>query len=145
MAYKDGYERNRADLRSRPIRKEDAQRQAHRLLQGKPTYQECEAKTGVPWWFSGLCHYRESNYDFTLGNLLNGKKSAIGIIGALLTSVLSQVPASSGLGQVLTMITPAAGLSPYTMPIFLALTVWGVLGKMEKWTQGTTPSPQPPK
>lgn len=81
----------------------------------------------------------------TLGNLLNGKKSAIGIIGALLTSVLSSVPAGSGLGQVLGLLTPAAGLSPYTMPIFLAMTAWGVLGKMEKWAQGTPSSPQPPK
>lgn len=81
----------------------------------------------------------------TLGNLLNGKKTAIGIIGALLTSVLSQVPAGSGLGQVLAMLTPAAGLSPYTMPLFLAVTAWGALGKLEKWAQGTAPPPQLPK
>jgi hypothetical protein len=52
------------------------------------------------------------------------------------------VPSGSGLGQVLAMLTPAAGLSPYTMPIFLGLTAWGVLGKMEKWAQGTAPPPQ---
>jgi peptidoglycan hydrolase-like protein with peptidoglycan-binding domain len=75
----------------------------------------------------------------TLGNILNGKKSAIGIIGAMLTSMLSQVPPGSGLGQVLSNLTPSNGLSPYAMPIFLALTVWGVLGKMEKWSDQTPP------
>ena len=40
------------------------------LLHGKPTYQQIESKTGVPWWFVGLCHYRESNFHFDtyLGN-----------------------------------------------------------------------------
>ncbi|MGY2052168.1 peptidoglycan-binding protein [Methylobacterium sp. JK268] len=78
----------------------------------------------------------------TIGNLLNGKKTAIGIIGAVLTQILSQVPAGTGLGQVLTQLTPAAGLSPYTLPIFLGLAAWGVLGKMEKWQQSP---PQPAK
>jgi hypothetical protein len=76
----------------------------------------------------------------TIGNLLNGKKAGIGITGAMLTSVLSQVPPGTGLGQVLTMLTPSAGLSPYTMPIFLAMTAWGALGKMEKWSQETAPT-----
>jgi lysozyme family protein len=68
--YKTGYERNWAELQIRASRREDAQKQARRLLKGKSTYQECEAKTGVPWWFVGLCHYRESDYDFNtyLGN-----------------------------------------------------------------------------
>jgi lysozyme family protein/peptidoglycan hydrolase-like protein with peptidoglycan-binding domain len=78
----------------------------------------------------------------TIGNMLNGKKTAIGIGGALLTSLLGQVPATTGLGQVLGSLTPALGLSQFTMPIFLALTAWGFLGKLEKWTQGTAP-PQP--
>jgi hypothetical protein len=39
------------------------------------------------------------------------------------------------------MLTPAAGLSGFAMPIFLAMTVWGVLGKLEKWSQGTAPLP----
>jgi len=71
----------------------------------------------------------------TIGQLLNGKKTAIGIIGTVFTQILSQVPAATGLGQVLSLITPAAGLSPYTMPIFIALTVWGALGKFEKWNE----------
>jgi peptidoglycan hydrolase-like protein with peptidoglycan-binding domain len=75
----------------------------------------------------------------TLGNLLNGKKTAIGILGTVLTSVLSQVPPASGLGQVLALLTPAAGLSGFAMPLFLAIAAWGVLGKFEKWRQGTPP------
>jgi hypothetical protein len=81
----------------------------------------------------------------TLGNLLNGKKTAIGIIGSALTPLLSAVPAGSGLGQVLALLTPAVGLSPFAMPIFLAIAAWGILGKFEKWAQGTAPPPKPTK
>lgn len=81
----------------------------------------------------------------TLGKLLNGKKTAIGIIGTALTALLSHVPAGTGLGEVLAMLTPAAGLSPFTMPIFLALSAWGVLGKFEKWSQRTAPPPRIPQ
>ena len=81
----------------------------------------------------------------TLGNLLNGKKTAIGIIGALLTSLLSQVNSNTGLGQVLTLLTPENGLSQFAMPTFLALSAWGALGKFEKWAQGTAPPAQPAK
>jgi putative peptidoglycan binding protein len=78
----------------------------------------------------------------TLGKLLNGKKTAIGIIGAALTAIMSNVPAGTGLGDVLALLTPAAGLSPFTMPIFLGLSAWGVLGKFEKWRQGSAPPPR---
>jgi hypothetical protein len=81
----------------------------------------------------------------TLGQLLNGKKTAIGVLGTVLTSVLSQVPATSGLGQVLAPLIPAAGLSGFAMPIFLGLSAWGVLGKFEKWSQGTAPAPRIPE
>lgn len=77
----------------------------------------------------------------TLGNILNGKKTGIGIVGALLAWELSQVPPGTGLGQVLTMLTPSGGLSQYAVPIFFALSAWGVLGKFEKWSQGTAPPP----
>jgi hypothetical protein len=73
----------------------------------------------------------------TLGNLLNGKKTAIGVIGAALTSILSQVPPGTGLGHALELLTPSAGLSPFAMPVFLAMSAWGVLGKFEKWSQDT--------
>jgi len=78
----------------------------------------------------------------TLGNLLNGKKTAIGVGGAALTSILAHVPVETGLGTVLAMLTPAVGLSPFTMPIFLAFAAWGILGKLEKWAQGTAPPPK---
>jgi lysozyme family protein/peptidoglycan hydrolase-like protein with peptidoglycan-binding domain len=79
----------------------------------------------------------------TIGQLLDGKKSAIGIIGAVATQILAQVPATTGLGQVLAQLTPAFGLSPYTLPIFLGLTAWGVLGKLEKWAgPAAKPAPQ---
>ena len=80
----------------------------------------------------------------TIGKLLNGKKTAIGLLGAVITPILSHVPPGSGLGQVLGMLTPAAGLSPFAMPIVLGLAAWGVLGKMEKWAQGTAPPPHIP-
>ncbi|MFC6744674.1 peptidoglycan-binding protein [Methylobacterium persicinum] len=73
----------------------------------------------------------------TIGRLLDGKKSAIGIIGAVATQILAQVPPTTGLGQVIAQLTPAFGLSPYTMPIFLGLSAWGVLGKLEKWADAT--------
>ena len=77
----------------------------------------------------------------TIGNLLNGKKTAIGLLGAVITPMLTQASATTALAPILAMLTPAAGLAPFTLPIFLGLTVWGVLGKMEKWSQGTAPPP----
>lgn len=64
-----------------------------------------------------------------IGELINGKKTAIGTIGSLLVSLL----------PVITQFVPSlAGVSaagPVALPIFLALAGWGVLGKFEKWTQ----------
>jgi hypothetical protein len=84
----------------------------------------------------------------TIGNLLDGKKTAIGAIGSLLTAWLSSVPAlppgttPSGLFGLIQQIAGSVpGLSDFTMPFFLALTAWGVLGKLEKWAQGTAPAP----
>ncbi len=80
----------------------------------------------------------------TIGKLLNGKKTALGVFGGLATALLANVPAGSELADILAKITPftgAAGFSGYAMPVFLALTAWGVLGKLEKWAQGTAPPP----
>jgi lysozyme family protein/peptidoglycan hydrolase-like protein with peptidoglycan-binding domain len=68
--FKEDYERNWANLQIRRERAEEIRKEAERLLKGKVTYQKIEARTGVPWWFVGLCHYRESHYDFStyLGN-----------------------------------------------------------------------------
>ncbi|PBC21665.1 MULTISPECIES: peptidoglycan-binding protein [unclassified Mesorhizobium] len=79
----------------------------------------------------------------TIGNLLDGKKSAIGIGGAIITQLLSKLATSPGVsgdltavGTALSNITPAMGLSPFAMPLFLGLAAWGFLGKLEKWNQG---------
>lgn len=68
--FKDDYEHNWAGLQIRKERAEEVRKEADRLLKGKAAYQKVEAKTGVPWWFVGLCHYRESHYNFNtyLGN-----------------------------------------------------------------------------
>lgn len=36
---------------------------ATRIKAHKPVYDEIEKETGVPWWFTGMVHYRESNLD----------------------------------------------------------------------------------
>lgn len=43
---------------------------ADRINLYKTRYQAVEKETGVPWWFVGVVHYRESNLDFNtyLGN-----------------------------------------------------------------------------
>lgn len=82
----------------------------------------------------------------TIGKLLNGKKTAIGTIGALLTSLLSATSGTdTGIASVLKMLIPAAGLSQFAMPVFLALAAWGVLGKLEKWLPGKLGANQLPK
>src|SRR5262249_15489606 len=79
-----------------------------------------------------------------LGQTIGNLKTAIGVIGALATSLLGNVPwASGGVGQIIaTAIPAAAGLSGYALPLFLAMTAWGVLGKMEKWSQVAAQTPQ---
>jgi hypothetical protein len=78
----------------------------------------------------------------TIGNLLDGKKSAIGIIGALVTAILQSVGPDVPLDKIIPIIGSSAGLGSVAMPLFLALSAWGVLGKLEKWAEA---SPQPPK
>ncbi|PNE11225.1 MAG: hypothetical protein CR217_09890 [Beijerinckiaceae bacterium] len=83
----------------------------------------------------------------TIGNLLNGKKTAIGIGGSLITSLLAAItssPSAGGLAGLLgTIASSVPGLSQFALPIFLAMTAWGVLGKFEKWSQGTAPPAKP--
>ncbi|MCX4195771.1 peptidoglycan-binding protein [Methylobacterium organophilum] len=68
--FQDGYERTWASLQIRPEKLATVRELAQQLAAGKPRYREIEARTGVPWWFVGLCHYRESAFDFDtyLGN-----------------------------------------------------------------------------
>jgi len=83
----------------------------------------------------------------TIGKLLDGKKTALGIGGSVLTALLSSVTASpnaGGLAGLLgTVVSAVPGLGQFAMPISLALAAWGALGKMEKWAQGTAPPPKP--
>ena len=73
----------------------------------------------------------------TIGNLLNGRKSAIGIIGAAATGILSGAPTTTAIGKLAADVAPdlflSAGSGSVFLPLFLAMTAWGVLGKMEKW------------
>ncbi len=77
----------------------------------------------------------------TIGNLLDGKKSGIGIIGALLSSVLPTVlPMLTSNASILGPISAASGIG---LPISLALAAWGALGKLEKWTGNSPPTDKP--
>lgn len=81
-----------------------------------------------------------------IGNLLDGKKTAIGIFGALATDILSKVGPSVDvaklLGSAATTGAAGVGLGQIAMPVFLALSAWGLLGKFEKWFQDSGPPPQ---
>jgi peptidoglycan L-alanyl-D-glutamate endopeptidase CwlK len=80
-----------------------------------------------------------------IGRLLDGRKSAIGIIGLMLTSMLSPGLAAhgeSGVGLVtpelvrfIPALEPLVAVSPALQPVFIALLIWGALGKAEKWLQ----------
>jgi hypothetical protein len=74
----------------------------------------------------------------TIGNLLDGKKSAIGILGAMVTAVLQNVGPS--LATAVPIVGSWAGLGSAAMPIFLGIAAWGALGKFEKWFQSTSPN-----
>ena len=78
----------------------------------------------------------------TIGNLLDGKKTAIGLLGAVATPLLTKASETATLGPLLGALTPAIGLSGFALPVFLGLTAWGVLGKMEKWAHRTAPPPR---
>ena len=78
----------------------------------------------------------------TIGNLLDGKKTAIGLLGAVATPLLTKASETATLGPLLGALTPAIGLSGFALPVFLGMTAWGVLGKMEKWSHGTAPPPR---
>lgn len=83
----------------------------------------------------------------TVGKLLDGKKTALGLGGSVLTALLSSVTASPNAGGIAgllgTVVSAVPGLGQFAMPISLALTAWGMLGKLEKWAQGTAPPPKP--
>lgn len=94
----------------------------------------------------------------TIGNALDGRKSAIGIIGSVLVSLLGAAapktaavagaaatiaPGAEAVGGVLSGILPMLGIAvPYLQPIMLGLAAWGVLGKLDKYA--LTKPPQSP-
>src|SRR5262245_60797586 len=68
--YRAGYERNWTGLSIRPSRMAEVEKEARAIISNKARYQDVERRTGVPWWFVALCHYRESHFNFAtyLGN-----------------------------------------------------------------------------
>ncbi len=46
---------------------------ADRIVKNKSIYQDIEKSTGVPWWFVGIIHYRESNLDMNT-NIAQGDR-----------------------------------------------------------------------
>lgn len=76
----------------------------------------------------------------TIGNALNGKKTGVGLIGLVATSLLPVLfpETGSGILQALDLgaadgAESAAKGSSLLNTIFGALSGWGVLGKLEKW------------
>jgi lysozyme family protein len=59
-----GYEALWAKMVIRPEKKEGFARYANLIAAGRSEYEEVEKTTGVPWWFVGIIHLRESNCNF---------------------------------------------------------------------------------
>ncbi|WP_214476666.1 glycosyl hydrolase 108 family protein [Mesorhizobium sp. dw_380] len=78
-----------------------------------------------------------------LGKLLDGRKSALGIIGVLASALLAPAATGAGagaattspLGELIPLIGSIPGLAPILMPVSLALTAWGLLGKIDKYVR----------
>ncbi|MCJ9735747.1 peptidoglycan-binding protein, partial [Bradyrhizobium sp. PRIMUS42] len=106
------YERNWASLEIRPGRLTEANAVARKALNGKTTYQQIERLTGVPWHFTALCHYRESNFDFDtyLGN------------GESLHRVTTIVP--KGRGPFATFVDGA--VDAFRLENFIGAQDWGI-------------------
>lgn len=49
------------------------QKIAERIIANKSVYEDIEKATGVPWWFIGMVHYRESNLNMAT-NIANGQR-----------------------------------------------------------------------
>lgn len=77
----------------------------------------------------------------TVGNLLNGRKTAIGVIGSLLFGLLGGTSGeptaiAQNAGSVLSpLLTTLGGASPIALPVLAATTLWGLLGKVDKWVR----------
>jgi peptidoglycan L-alanyl-D-glutamate endopeptidase CwlK len=71
-----------------------------------------------------------------IGNLLNGRKTAIGLVGTLLAVLVPELatlfdPDS----QMATTVTETANI---VKPVAITTALWGILGKVEKWVQETS-------
>lgn len=76
----------------------------------------------------------------TIGKLLDGKKTGIGVIGLLATTILPMFfPALAPIAPLAKAVIPDApniagsSILGSIGPIFTALTGWGILGKVDKW------------
>jgi hypothetical protein len=71
----------------------------------------------------------------TIGKMVDGRKSAIGIVGSVLTSFIGQSSDGSVLGKLAGAVTctiPAlSGLSGPMLPVFLAIAAWGARQRRE--------------
>ena len=68
------------------------------------------------------------------------RQKALGIIGVLASALLTPGTAggaatTSPLGELIPIIGSIPGLAPIMMPISLALTAWGLLGKIDKYVR----------
>jgi peptidoglycan LD-endopeptidase CwlK len=92
----------------------------------------------------------------TIGNLLDGKKSAIGIVGSVLTALLGAVApvapgavgtagAAGAAGGLMSILSTLGVAVPYLQPIMLGLAAWGALGKFDKWRIGAQTQAQAPR
>ena len=70
----------------------------------------------------------------TIGGLLNGKKTAIGVIGTLVTQIFGSAEEGSMLAELVEKGLPLlAGTGGTFSPIFIIIMLWGALSKVEKW------------
>jgi putative chitinase len=75
----------------------------------------------------------------TIGKLFNGRKTGLGILGTLAAFLLGGTTGAptldaSNAGSVLgPLLGAVGGASPVILPITLALTAGGMLGKIDKW------------
>jgi peptidoglycan L-alanyl-D-glutamate endopeptidase CwlK len=66
----------------------------------------------------------------TVGRMLDGRKTAIGVIGTVLTSAFTT---AQGAGSLPAMLGPLAAVVPYLQPVLIGLAIWGGFGKFDKW------------
>jgi peptidoglycan L-alanyl-D-glutamate endopeptidase CwlK len=66
----------------------------------------------------------------TIGKLLDGYKTGIGVIGSVLTALVAPT-AETGIAP--GALAPLAAAVPFLQQVMLGLAAWGVLGMAEKW------------